>query len=281
VDLVEVVVAVPFEAVGREAEFLVKGVRELGDAARQRGAGIGDAVAHGVAETDFDGDAAFLAEFQELFGKGQAEPVNVCAGDVLKMAAGNDAFLESGLDDGEIFSEGLSSVLLELEEDVVIGDGREDAGLLETEVFDDFEVVGVGSNPAGDLGESISESKAAGHCFAVASAVDEELGLADNPSRSAETVHHAIEVDDLLRRIRRSGLLTVAEGGVGDPDFLCWVQGHDGAVEEDSGHFGIGELLTEESGFRDVFDAKDLSRRWKRAKARCHGRISNWSGDGS
>ena len=53
-DLVEVVVAVPFEPVAGHAHLAVQGVDQLGDAPRQFGAGIAQPEAHRVAQADFD-----------------------------------------------------------------------------------------------------------------------------------------------------------------------------------------------------------------------------------
>ena len=54
VDLVEVVVAVPFEPVAGHAALAVELVDQLGDAPRQLRAGIADAEAHRVAQADLD-----------------------------------------------------------------------------------------------------------------------------------------------------------------------------------------------------------------------------------
>ena len=96
-DLVEVVVAVPFQQVAGDAGVVDHGPHQLGHAPGQGGAGIGHPVAHGVAQPDLDVDAALLAQLHQLDGKGHAEAVDVRPGDVLQMAAGLDAHSRAAL----------------------------------------------------------------------------------------------------------------------------------------------------------------------------------------
>ena len=44
--------------------------------------------------------------------------------------------------------------------------------------------------------------------------------MPDNAVGAGQTMQHFINIDDLFNCIRRSGLLTVAESGIGDKNFL-------------------------------------------------------------
>ena len=77
-------------------------------------------------------------------------------------------------------------------------------------------------------------------------AVDEELALANDAVRAAETVHHLVQFHNLLRCIRRTRLLAVPERRVRNPNFMGGVR-HDLAVlEKDARHFRERELLTQQ-----------------------------------
>ena len=128
-DLVEVVVPVPFELRGLDAD-LAQALDELGNAPRQRHARPGHAEAQRVAETDLDGLAVLLLDLQQLGRERQDEPVEVRPGDVFEMASRQHAGVEGGLDDVQIAAQGLGPGLAELEEDVVVAGGRQNARLL-------------------------------------------------------------------------------------------------------------------------------------------------------
>ena len=149
--LVEIVVAVPLEQVPGDARILDEGPDDLVHAPGQGRAGIGDPVAHGVAEADLDVDAALLAQLHQLDGKGDHEAVDVRPGEILEMAPGDDPRLEDGPHHVEIHLHGLLARDAQLEEDVVVGHRGEDARLLETHLLDEGDVLLHGADPAGDL----------------------------------------------------------------------------------------------------------------------------------
>ena len=74
-DLVEIVVAVPFQPVAGHAGLVDQGLDDLGDAPRQCRAGIGHAEAHRVAEADLDVDAGSARDsFISSLAKGMTKP---------------------------------------------------------------------------------------------------------------------------------------------------------------------------------------------------------------
>ena len=87
-NLIEVVVAVPFEHFGRYTRIVGQTVHDALYRAGQCRAGIGYAVAHRVARTDFDGDAVFFGQVLKSFREGNHKTVEVRAGNIFKVAAG-------------------------------------------------------------------------------------------------------------------------------------------------------------------------------------------------
>lgn len=87
-DLVEVVMPVPFQTVAGYADLLVQLVDKLRNAARQFDARITDSnpmVSQSRIFTDCSSGTCSL--MHQAFGKGEHEPFDICAGDVLEMAA--------------------------------------------------------------------------------------------------------------------------------------------------------------------------------------------------
>ncbi len=60
VDLVEVVVSVPFQLLRGDAQFLVECLGQFGDRSRQDCAWVGESVTHRVTESDLDWDLGLL-----------------------------------------------------------------------------------------------------------------------------------------------------------------------------------------------------------------------------
>ena len=250
--LVEVVVAVPLEQVPGHARVLDEGPDDLVHASGQGRTGIGDPVAHGVAEADLDVDAALLAQFHQLDGKGDHEAVDVRPGEILEMAPGDDPRLEDGAHHVEIHLHGLLACDAQLEEDVIVRHRREDARLLEAHLLDQGDVLLDGADPAGDLGVAKIQAAAGLERLAVALAVKEELRLADDALFAAEPAHHLEQVADLLDRIGRPGLLAVPEGRVGDEDVLGGAHRDELVIEDDAADLFVGEDVFLEVRLIDV-----------------------------
>ena len=246
VDLVEVVVAMPLELLAGHPQLLVERIADLRDAPRQDGAGIGEAIAHRVAETDLDGDAALLRQLHQLLRKRQAEPVDVRARDVLEVAPRHNAVRERLLHRRQVVVHHLAARLLQLEEDMVVRDGREDARLAQPQLLDQLEVLRVRANPAGDFGELVPQRHAPLQRLAVPLAVDEELTLPDDAMRPAQTMHEVVQLHNLLRRVRRTRLLAVAERRVRDPDLVRGARSDVRVLEDDPGNVGVRELLAQQ-----------------------------------
>ena len=260
VDLVEVVVPVPFEQFRRIAELGAEGVHHARHRSRQNGAGIGDAVAHRVAEAHLDRDLRLDRELEQLLGEREAEAVDVGAGDVLEMAARDDAFGEAVLDDAEVGIHHLRAVGFQLEEDMIVGYRGENPRFLEAERFDEGKVTGVSPDPRGDFGKLMALRLTEGKRLAVFFAVNEKFGLPDKSVLAAELVHEIIDVRDLLGRVGRARLLAVAEGRIGDPDMFRKVERNVDAVEPDARNGVVRKLVAIEYGLRTFVECKMLGR---------------------
>ena len=248
----KVVVTVPLEQVTGNPRVLDEGPHDLVHAARQGCAGVGDPVAHGVAETDLDIDPALLAELHQLDGKGDHEPVDVRAGQVLKVAAGDDPGLEDGTHHAEVHLHGLPARHAQLEEDVIVRHRGEDARFLEARFLHEGDVLLDGTDPARDLRVSQVHAAAGLEGLAVALAVEEKLGLADDASLAAEAAHHPVEIGDLLDRVRGACLLAVTEGRVRDEDVLGGAHRDELVIEDDPAHLVVGEDVLLQVGLVDV-----------------------------
>ncbi len=120
------------------------------------------------------------------------------------MAPRDNAHIQGALHYSQIFLNDLSSGLSKLIEDVVIGDRGQDPRLRKAHVLQKLEVIGVGSDPAGDLRISISPVLTEPYCLFVLSAVQEEFTLPDNPLGPSQFMKEIVQVQNLCAGIRRA-----------------------------------------------------------------------------
>ena len=147
---------------------------------------------------------------------------------------------------------------------MVIGATGEHAGFLQPGLFHQAEVALVGADPAGALGIAVPQVAAAVERAAVVARVEEELRLPDDAVRPAQLRHHVVDADHLVGRVRRPGLLAVAEGRVGDEDVAVLHRGRielhrlavdvfdHGAVEADQRRQAVGKRLFQQIRFGSI-----------------------------
>ena len=167
--------------------------------AGKRCAVIRYAKAHGVAGTNFDGDAAFLAESHQFLSKGHYKAVEVRTGDVLKVAAGADALIQRFLDDAEVLVHRLAAGQVHLMENVIIAAGNKDARFLHTGLFHQLKILLIGANPCGDFGKLQAKILAAAKRFLVLIGIKEKLALPNKPFGAAKAAHQLEQVHNLCR----------------------------------------------------------------------------------
>ena len=197
---------------------------------------------------DLDRNAVLRLQLHELECERDDEAVDVGAGDVLQVAARADALLKTFADDVQVVIHRFAAGHFQLQEDVVVRAGNEDAGLLHADVAHEAEVLFLRADPARDLGVLIPPLHALIHGVAVTLFIQKEFALPDQPVRAAETVEFIENVKDLFGRVRRAGLLSVAERRVGDPDLLRHVVGNSSVVEGDLRDLGVREHIPEDVG---------------------------------
>ena len=163
-----------------------------------------------------------LAHAHQPLAEGHDEAFDVGAGDVFQVATGPHARLERRVDHAAVRVHALLQALeLQLLEDVVVGAAGEDAGFLQAGLFDQAEVALVGADPAGALGIAMAQLAAAVQGVAVVAGVEEELRLADDAVRPAQLGQQIVDADHLVGRVGRPGLLTVAEGRIGNENIAA------------------------------------------------------------
>ena len=246
--LVEIVVAVPFQPFAGHTGLIGEGAHDALHRAGQGRAGIGHAVAHGVAQADLDRHAALLAQLHELLGEGQAEAVDVGTGDVLEMAARDDAPFQGLPGQVQIHVHGLLAGLPQLEIDVVVRHAGQHAGLVELHVPGQLEVFLVGADPGGHAREAVAARPADIDALAVLGRVQEKLRRRDEARFAAHAVQEIEHLGHLLDRIRRPGMLAVTEGGVRDAHLFGGTRGKEHLVEGRAADAGVGKKLAVQLG---------------------------------
>ena len=251
-DFIKIVVAVPFQHFAGHFRMVVQSVYDALHAAGKGCTRIIHAEAHRVAHADLDRDPALARKFHQFVGKRHDETVKVGAGDVFEVAARLDTVRKRALYDAEVFVHRLGAGQIHLFEDVIVGTAHEDTRFGDARVFDQFKVLFVRAYPRGDLGKFQPEVLALFEGAAVFFAVQEKFALPHDPLRPAEAGHEFENVDDLLDRERRRGLLPVAESRIRDPYLRRHIHRHVAVVEYDFGDLVVRVQVAEEFGLFHV-----------------------------
>lgn len=212
----EVVMPVPFQPGTGNARLIGERAHDALHGAGQRRSREGNTVAEGVAETDLDGHGRLTGQVHQLAGERQAKAIDVGAGHVFEVAAGDDAPFQSLRNDPEIVVHGLFAGFAEFEKDVVVGHAGKQPDFVELHVPGDFQVLQIGPDPARDAGETVAARPANLDGLAVFLGIHKKFRSLNKSAFAAQLVQKVIDAGDLLDCIGRTGLLAVAEGRVGD-----------------------------------------------------------------
>ena len=246
---------VPLQELGRETAIVAQAVDYARHASRHGGARIGNAVTHRVAGAYLDGDAALCHEVAYLVRKRHDEAIEISARDVLEVAAGIYAGVQSVLYNGEIAVHRLAASLLELFIYMIVRAAYQDAALAQAQVARELEVLAAGAYPARYLRELIAQLLAHAQGLAVPLAVHEEFRLADDALRPAQLVQVFVKLDYLLRLIRRAALLAVPQDRIRYPDVLRRVRRCQAEIEGAFRHLTVGEHVAVEVPRLSVLEA--------------------------
>ena len=168
------------------------------------------------------------------------------------MAADFQARIERRVHDLQVIVHRRAPRFLELVENMVVGRRRENPGLAQAHLLDDLEVRFHRANPSSDLGKLVAAREASIDRLAIGLRVQEKLGLPDDAARTAEAMQQVEHRDYLAGGVRRTRLLAVAEGGVGDEKIRRRVRLLEFAVEDDSRHRVVGKLFADKVGLGHV-----------------------------
>ena len=155
------------------------------------------------------------------------------------MTAGNDSRVEGVLDRADVFIESLLAGQSQLFENMVIRRADEDSRLLDAQTFDEREIFLLRPYPSGDFGKFQVHGLTFFYGFPILFAICEKFRLADDSLLPAQPRKQAEQVCDFLNRIRRTGLLAVAERSVRDPNFVRHAERHPTVIERDFRNFRI------------------------------------------
>src|SRR5256886_11604308 len=158
------------------------------------------------------------------------------------MAPWPEAGVDHRADDPGVVIGRLATGAMHFQVDVVVGGRHQDPRLLHACGDHSLQVVERGPHPGGDL--RAWALLACSDRLPVEGCVGEELGLPDH--RPAQFGEQVVEVDDLVDRVRRSRLLAVPEGRVGDPDLSRPRLGDAGWLETDRREPRVREVVAGE-----------------------------------
>ena len=128
--LVEIIMAVPLQAFAGHIGIVLQAVDNTGNTAGHGSFRIGNAVAHGVAGPDLHRNTGLPAQLLQFIDKGNHKTVEIGTGNILQMAAGNNAGIEGILHRTKVIIHALRAGHLHFLEDVIVRAGNQDTGFL-------------------------------------------------------------------------------------------------------------------------------------------------------
>ena len=168
------------------------------------------------------------------------------------MASGHNACLKRLGNRLQIVFHALLTGHFHLLEDVVVATGDQNARLTDAEILNQLKVLLAGTDPGRDLGKFQSQLLTLLNSVPVLLTINKELGLANDAVGTAQLGHQLEEIHDLLDGIRLHRLLSVTEGGIGDPDILRHSDGHASVVEGNARNVGVRINVTVKIGLLNV-----------------------------
>ena len=122
---------------------------------------------------------------------------------------------------------------------MVIRAAYQDSRLLHPDLLHQLEIFLAGTDPACDLRELVSPLHTFVYGVTILLAVQEKLTGTDHSIRSAQLMQVIKDRHDLLCRVWRTGLLSIPEGSICDPDILGHIVRHDPVVKRDLGDLRV------------------------------------------
>ena len=228
---VEIIVAVPFDHIRRHAGIMLQSVDDAGNTSRQRNAGIRNTEAKGVAGSDLNRNAAFARYFHQAAGKRYDKAVKISTRNILKMAAWAKSGFDTVANDAYVFVESLFSGKSHFMENMVIRAADEHTGFFYSDRAHQLKIFFRCPNPSGNFRKTITEFHTFFQGITVFFRIDKKFGLADHAIVAAELVKQFVQMNHLLRRIRSTRLLAIAECRVGDENVIRHILRHTAVVE--------------------------------------------------
>ena len=238
--------------------MVLQAVDDAGNASRKRCAGVRNAVAHGVAGADLHGDPALAGQLHELVRKRHDKTVEIRSRDIFKMTARPQSGLNAVGHDADVAVHRLASGQAHFPKDMIVRAADEDAGLLDPQGLRELEILLGRADPRRDLRKIKPEVEAAVHGLTVLLGVHEKFCLADHAVGAAELVQQLVDVHHLVGRVRRAGLLAVAERRVGQVDVFGHIFRDASIVERDLRRLGVRVDFPEELGLRHILKLIDV-----------------------
>ena len=104
---------VPLQIFGRHPGIIDHGPDDLRHTSRKGRPRIGHAISQSVTEPDLDRQFCLLGKAHNILRKGDAKPIDIRTGHILKMASWYDPQIQGRRNNGEVFPQHHSSVLLQ------------------------------------------------------------------------------------------------------------------------------------------------------------------------
>ena len=145
----------------------------------------------------------------------------------------------------KIMLHSLSSGHFHFVKNMIIGTANQNSGFLKSNIFYQLEVLLICPNPTGNLRKLIALFQTFINSVSVFFAVKKEFTLTDFSIWSSQFMKVFVDSHNLTGAIRRSGLLSIPEGCVCNPDIIRHMVWDDSVIKSNLWYFTVGEQIAE------------------------------------
>ena len=202
-------------------------------------------IPHGITGTNFDRNTIFCPQLHQLKTKWDDKTVNIRTGNIFQMASRCNSCLQTLSYYIQIMLHCLSTCHFHLIENVIIRTADQNTGLADTDFLYQLEILLAGTNPCRTFRKLIATLHTFVQCFSVLFTVYKKLTLTNQAIRSAKAMQIIINGYNLLRCVRCTGLLSVTEGSIRNPNLLRKTMWYNSVIECNLWNLIIRKQVTE------------------------------------
>ena len=202
-------------------------------------------ISHGITAANFYRNLIFFRQLHQFQTKWNNITVNICSGNILQMASWTDSHIQTVSYDTQVMEHGLKTSHLHLIKNMIIGTADQNTGFFQAHILYKLKILFIGTNPAGYFRELIPFFQTFFNSIPVFFTIQEKFTGTDLTVWATQLMKIIIDPYDLFCRIRLSGLLSITECGIRNPDIIWHMMRYNSVIKCDLRYFIVRKKVTE------------------------------------